>query len=280
MIRMPIPSKPTLFADATSIVNTERSEAIAFFRKPANKDKTFIFKAYKKKPIVQALNEHFSNKCAYCESSYAATAPVDVEHYRPKSEIVEDEKKIRPGYYWLACDWGNLLPSCRDCNSPRNHTFANVIVELRGKANLFPIANPKQRAKKPGQESREQRLLLHPYRDDPAKHIEYTADGVIRPKLDKAGRPSRKGRTSIRVYGLDRPLLSDARRKHAVQTQGAIEKIRGLLELLSASETSKSKAKAEKLLTTEIADLKRKLLQTEVYSAMHQHLANEFLDSL
>jgi uncharacterized protein (TIGR02646 family) len=280
MIRMPVPPKPTLFDNTTSIVNTERSEAIAFFRKRANKDKGFTFKAYKEKPIVKALNEHFAYKCAYCESSYAATAPVDVEHYRPKSEIVEDKKKIRPGYYWLACDWGNLLPACRDCNSPRNHTFANGIVDLRGKANSFPIANPKQRAKKPGQESREQRLLLHPYRDDPTKHIEYTVDGVIRPKLDKAGRSSRKGRTSIRVYGLDRPLLTDARRKQAIQTQGAIEKIRGLVELLDKSETSTGKARAEKLLTTEIADLKKKLLQTEVYSAMHQHLANEFLDSL
>ena len=280
MIRMQVPPKPTLFADTTSIVNTERSEAVTFFRKRANKDKKFDFKAYKEKLIVQALNEHFANKCAYCESSYAATAPVDIEHYRPKGEIIEGKRKIRPGYYWLACDWGNLLPACRDCNSPRNHTFANVIVKLRGKANWFPIANPKQRAKKPGQEGREQRLLLHPYRDDPTKHLEYTVDGVIRPKLDKSGRSSRKGRTSIRVYGLDRPLLTDARRKHAVQTQGAIEKIRGLMELLDESKTSTSKAMAEKLLATEIADLKKKLLQTEVYSAMHKHLANEFLNSL
>jgi uncharacterized protein (TIGR02646 family) len=171
--------KPTLFADTTSNVHTERSEAVAFFRKRANKDKTFTFKAYKEKLIVKALNEHFANKCAYCESSYAATAPVDVEHYRPKSQIAEDKKKIRPGYYWLACDWGNLLPACRDCNSPRNHTFANVIVELRGKANFCFRLRIQNSVPKPGQESREQRLLLHPYRDDPTKHLEYTVDGVI-----------------------------------------------------------------------------------------------------
>lgn len=49
-------------------------------------------------------------------------APLDVEHFRPKSEIDEvDPATFRPvpgraptapGYYWLAAAWSNLLPSC------------------------------------------------------------------------------------------------------------------------------------------------------------------------
>ena len=280
MIRVPIPLKPTIFSDPTSSVNLERNAAIAFFRRRANRQETFPFKAYKEKPIVDALNEHFGYKCAYCESSYGPTAPVDIEHYRPKGEIVEDNTRIRPGYYWLASDWENLLPACRDCNSPRKHKFRNTGVELRGKANAFPIANPRERAKKPGEEHLEQRLLLHPYRDDPRKHLEYTAGGIVRARTDKSGRASRKGRTSIRVYGLDRPLLTDARRKAAIETQGAIAKIRKLMLLLTQSRTRKARITAEELIQTEIADLKKKLARDEVYSGLRQQFAEDFLNSL
>src|SRR5262249_38675962 len=75
----------------------------------------------------------FNGKCAYCESKFTVSQPGDVEHFRPKGRVVDDNfKPIRvqhptkgeiehPGYYWLAYEWKNLLPSCADCNRFRMH---------------------------------------------------------------------------------------------------------------------------------------------------------------
>jgi hypothetical protein len=126
VIKILPPRVPPDFSNPTSAISRERTEAIAFFEKRMNRTKSFPFKAYKSKVIVNALNKHFGFKCAYCESFYGATAPPDVEHYRPKGEIVDGKHTLRPGYYWVAVEWKNLLPSCRDCNSLRKHEFPSL----------------------------------------------------------------------------------------------------------------------------------------------------------
>ena len=50
-----------------------------------------------------------------------------MEHYRPKARV-STEQGDKPGYYWLAARWENLLPSCTDCNSPRKQVMAGVTV--------------------------------------------------------------------------------------------------------------------------------------------------------
>src|SRR5262249_14198650 len=72
------------------------------------------------------LCELFHGKCAYCESRVRASYGGDVEHYRPKGKV--DEDNSHPGYYWLAYNPSNLLPSCALCN------------QARGKMTHFPIA--------------------------------------------------------------------------------------------------------------------------------------------
>ena len=83
-----------------------------------------------------------------------------VEHYRPKGEVLEGNLRLRPGYYWLAATWDNLLPSCTDCNSPRRQEESGGTVRVRGKGKYFPLAKGSRRAKSPGAESRENPLLL------------------------------------------------------------------------------------------------------------------------
>jgi uncharacterized protein (TIGR02646 family) len=280
VIRVPVPPAPAEFSDPESSFARERAKALAFFKRSANQAKSFSFKAYKSKTIVNALNEHFGFKCAYCESFYGATAPVDIEHYRPKGEIVDGKKTLRPGYYWLAVEWTNLLPSCRDCNSQRKHEFPYTGIQLRGKGNLFPIANPKRRATKPGEEGRERRLLLHPYLDEPRQHLKFTKEGAIQPTIDDRKRPSKVGDTSIHVYGLDRPVLAMAREKRAIEILGHIKKLRQVLELLDTCTTSDQRLKTEELLQTEIAALKQKLEPREVYAGMARQFAEDFLNSL
>lgn len=175
------------------------------------------FEVYRDPSIKAALNESTGYKCAYCESRYGAVHPVDSEHYRPKSAFRDRDGSLHPGYYWLAADWNNLLPSCIDCNRRRRHEDSS----LSGKASAFPIRGP--RAQRPGEENRERPLLLHPFRDKPEKHLEFTLDGGVVPKLDSSGRLSGKGRMSILLYGLSRPILVRFRAQHALRVQRDIE---------------------------------------------------------
>ena len=57
-------------------------------------------------------------KCCFCEADFTANGYGDVEHFRPKSgyQTVVKGPLIKPGYYWLAYDWSNLLFSCQVCN--------------------------------------------------------------------------------------------------------------------------------------------------------------------
>lgn len=198
----------------------ERRAAIAAFKKPkAQAARKFKFRAYSDVVLRDTLNKLFSYKCAYCESFFGATQPVAIEHFRPKKEVVEGNRRFGPGYYWLAAEWSNLFPSCTDCNSRRAHLFGDGRRIVRGKGNEFPIANPAKRAKRAGYERFEKPLLLNPSSGaDPRKHLEFAievgAEGIVRPVV-RRGKGSIYGTESIRVYALDRPLLIKARKDYA-----------------------------------------------------------------
>src|SRR5262249_341553 len=100
------------------------------------------------KELKWHLFELFHDKCAYCENKPLAGYPGDVEHYRPKGKVDEDES--HPGYYWLAYDETNLLPSCSLCNQPR-----------RAKLTHFPVKGAHSRDAR--KLAAEVPLLLNPY---------------------------------------------------------------------------------------------------------------------
>lgn len=97
-----------------------------YFAAPDDKAPTFA--VYKTDGVRKRLDELFHGKCAYCESFYASTAPVDVEHYRPKGAVHEDA--AHQGYWWLGMDWDNLLPSCIDCNRKRKQMMPKLSAKL------------------------------------------------------------------------------------------------------------------------------------------------------
>ena len=74
----------------------------------------FDYKRYKEPDVKRALETLFGGKCAYCESRYAGTQPLDVEHWRPKSEVHErdanGDEVVLPGYHWLAVGLGEPVP--------------------------------------------------------------------------------------------------------------------------------------------------------------------------
>ena len=159
--------------------------------------------------VKNKLKIIFKCKCAYCETNTYPGAHPDVEHYRNKKR-----------YYWLGYEWSNFLLACQICNQ-------------NFKKNQFPIANEQKRLKthplsimgKFDEKAcsihllnkEEEPLLLHPAIDDPRKHLDFLANGDVKP-LKK----SKKGLNSIRCYGLDRANLVEARKKIVQETRKEI----------------------------------------------------------
>ncbi len=181
---------------------------------PRKKDRRPAFKAYKNPDVVSALETLFHRKCAYCESPYGPVHPVDVEHWRPKSEVsiigLDGKREPRHGYEWLAMDWENLLPSCIDCNRRRYHSTLKGTEELMGKANLFPVRDESKRLKFPG-DIGEEPLLLNPCEDDPEAFFDFDEWGAVFPRQDISPLQKDRAAASIQVYGLNRLSLVDER---------------------------------------------------------------------
>ena len=248
----------------TSAGGRERAKAVAFFAEPANQSQSFPFKAFKADDVKRALEELFGGKCAYCETYYAAGAPVDVEHYRPKGEIKCDHgPPIKPGYYWLAADWNNLLPSCIDCNRARRQELAGGEA-LSGKASWFPLIDESKRASAPGGEQDEEPYLLDPCRDDPSRHLEFIEDGGLR-AAEVGGAPSPRGERSIEILGLDRSRLAQARRSHAIVVERALVHFRHAVQRLELDPNDKNAIEG---VAFELEELERLRDRTAPYAAM------------
>ena len=141
------------------------------------------------------------SKCCYCEERFSR-ANLHVEHFRPKGGVRQTRKQEcddLPGYYWLENEWDNLLLSCAECNS--------------WKSTLFPLANPKERARWHGDPVGVERpLLIDPVREDPRIHICFEGD-----------RPfglTRQGRVTIAALGLRRKHLREVRRDKLMEIYG------------------------------------------------------------
>jgi hypothetical protein len=186
------------------------------------------------------LKHVFEGKCAYCETVEARSS-YHAEHFRPKGRVMvrvegvkrrpmskrartldEEGREIdHPGYFWLAYNWMNLLPSCNDCNT------------ARGKRDYFPVEDthvcvrrltPQERGTLKQQriesaaragvfflqpedlDALEKRQLLHPYLDDPEEHLVFGEFGVV-----AARDGSVQGEQSIITYDLRSEKLRVAR---------------------------------------------------------------------
>ena len=162
---------------------------------------TFGVKESLYKRMKEELRQLYHGKCAYCESPLLVSSWDQLDHFRPKNEVLDEHKrpicinragKPHPGYYWLAYEWTNLLPSCAVCN--------------QRKGAIFPVLPRSAHAKQAGQESGEKPIFLHPAKDDPADHFEYMpTTGWIKSK-------SPRGEVCIRLLDLNRGPLVDERR--------------------------------------------------------------------
>jgi len=173
--------------------------------KPPVKD---LYKA--QKPFFAAVDGPFGGQCAYCETIVTDNTRGEIEHYRPKSSVQDenwspvqrpgvDGPEDHPGYYWLAYEWQNLLLSCMLCNQVGPQ-------RAYGKGTRFPVAG--QRAWEPGQEGAEEALLLNPCVDDPTEHLRFLPEsGLLKPLTDR-------GRVTIELCGLNLRGLPEGRKRN------------------------------------------------------------------
>lgn len=178
------------------------------------------FEAYSEHVVKDALHDMFGGHCAYCESRYESVSPMDVEHYRPKAEVIEDDgTRTKPAYYWLAMNWENLLPSCIGCNRARGQeqtqADGSTSSAVTGKGNLFPLLAGSVRAKSAGEETGEKPLLLDPCRDKPKPHLVFRWDGFVEPRATDEEKAAPRGMSTITVCGLDRSSLVERRHSAA-----------------------------------------------------------------
>ena len=234
---------PTDLTDKEGIGQVELAEVVAWIQAGRGAERP-KFRAYKVASVGLALEKLFAGKCAYCESRYTKTQPVDVEHWRPKAEVEGDDGKALPGYEWLAANWTNLLPSCIDCNRQRNQTVIrwknNALAEERkkqGKGNQFPLIDETKRVNSPvGDLALESPLLLNPCFDDPAEFLRFRDDGVVVPKVNEPKTAQEKDAQaralkSIEVYALNRKALVDERKERLLLLRSRFDLILELVRL-------------------------------------------------
>jgi uncharacterized protein (TIGR02646 family) len=162
-----------------------------------NGNRRFSFESgiFAHESVKEALIEAQHDKCAFCESKVTHISYGDVEHFRPKAGYRQNanDALTTPGYYWLVYEWDNLFLACQLCNQ-------------RHKRNLFPLANPAERATTHQHNAEQEHpLFIDPALDDPEEYISF------RREIPYAINDNSRGRVTIVSLGLERTELSEVR---------------------------------------------------------------------
>ena len=187
--------------DVLRVGSARRTDAEAAIRAlitggtpPSSRD----FAALWSRPAVrEALFGMHNGRCCYCERLRDRARESDIEHFRPKT-AVSDKSPERPGYWWLAYEWTNLLFACKTCNEEYKKTH-------------FPIRGERAMAPDDSLDD-EEPWLLDPCTDD----IEHTMvyDHVTRAKsvlIYGVGPDGERANRTTEVIGLNRPRLAQER---------------------------------------------------------------------
>ena len=155
---------------------------------------------YKHPSVKEALLIIYHAKCAYCESTITHSAPLQVEHYRPKADVDKKDLQIgeiHKGYYWLGNEWSNLLLACQNCNG---QGAKGIRFPIQGVRILSHPADPLHFSIQHQSMQEEIPLLLNPELLDPLDHLQLDQHGQMQGKTIF-------GATSIDIYKLNRDGL-------------------------------------------------------------------------
>jgi uncharacterized protein (TIGR02646 family) len=211
---------------------------------------------YGHETVKVALKDAQYGKCCYCEAQFDHAAHGDVEHFRPKAGWVQGSERLnKPGYYWLAYDWDNLLFSCQICN--QSH-----------KRNRFPLSVPGGRAiSHHDAVNDETPLFIHPAIEHPAEFIHFKEEMPV------AVNGNERGKVTIEGLGLDREPLNEKRRTVLNQVALLYDLAKGIPDTML---DIKSKATKELLRLFE----KARSGEAEFSAMLHTFFINNPLDFL
>lgn len=147
---------------------------------------TFDRTVYADPSVKTALITMQHGKCAFCEAKPLPVSDGDVEHFRPKASLRQSDADPlqRPGYYWLAYDWENLLFACERCN--RRH-----------KKSLFPLVEPSRRATSHRAPiNSEDPVFIDPSAEDPEQYVTYREHIPVAVNDNPRGADDRRARAA------------------------------------------------------------------------------------
>lgn len=255
---------------------------------------------YKHKEVRNQLVKMFQGKCAYCESKITTIYSGDIEHFRPKGGY-GSAVLVKPGYYWLASTWDNLLFACPFCNQTNTHEIAangKIIEAVMGKLNQFPLQSETNRLQlNHGQLiftdvtaynqalnlEESDRLLLKPCTDtNIEKHFKYNEMGLILPNDGLSEIEDLRAKTSITVYALQRITLVQAREEKVIKIKAQIRRVEEATinyndNLAKSNET---KTWFEGILRKEMIILKEFKMANQEYAGLARYLIDKFINNL
>jgi len=176
--------------------------------------------------VKAALRGMQRGKCAYCEVEVHDN-PGTIDHYRPSKAVqqAKGEEVLRPGYFWLAYQWENLLLACIDCNQNRKRIY-------------FPLVDPQTRARSFHDDlGDEEPLLIDPSAEPVSDYLRF------RKELLEAVDGNARGTETITILWLnnERRALVRNRRKR-------LQFVRALFDLIRANPQSAEAARAQPLI--------------------------------
>lgn len=211
-----------------------------------------VFKSsiYGDSEVKNSLISIQNHKCCFCESRVTHISDGDVEHFRPKAAWLHEIDGLKkPGYFFLAYDWDNLLLSCQACNQ-------------RAKGNQFPILNSIIRIaiSSTYDYSLEKAIFINPAMEDPEISITFYEE------IPKGN--NYRGRKTIELLELDRFSLNEARREK-------LKDLFALKEVIEVVQNETDRERAEQILRRRIFEIVNENLQ---YVSMVKCNFQEYID--
>lgn len=154
------------------------------------------------------LSQMSYGKCWYTESPPDHFF-MDVDHFRPKNEAKRAATERDDGYEWLAFSWENFRLSAQRTNRLSTNEDTG---EVEGKSTWFPLLDGSPKASWNDRcDKQEKPILLDPASKDDVRLIEVLPDGRMGGSRFCLGSNKKRVEMSIRILGLNLPLLREAR---------------------------------------------------------------------
>lgn len=203
-------------------------------------------------------------KCWYCETK-AERFDFHVDHFRPKGRVLNKGCQAEEGYWWLAFDFNNYRLSCAYCNSPHPDDEGD---EAKGKRDQFPLGDNSTRAKDPGDNLDDEKILLiDPTKPGDPGLLAFSDDGRVYPRYPEDTFIGKKAKVSIEVLNLNDIAIEEIRKTFWRKCEEKVA--RGKIEFTQYKRTgSQSAKKAFDTICEEIVEL---VSPSAKYSAMARY---------